>query len=226
MFNEIVGQDSICKQVEVSIIAAKNRKSFVESMIIYGADQNSRIEMADAIVKELGCSFKLFRSEQVKVKKASEWAGEINSMNDGDCIIIEGSEKIPEVNLDDIFRHILVHGSVIARIGKGTNVKEVELVLPTICFIFLANKINDVPHLISDNISNVYRMNSVTSEIRLLWIEDLLRNANLQMEYNSIMGLANLNISKMRIKKIIKHFENLSLLTGNRKCQTANYNWV
>ena len=37
------------------------------------------------------------------------------------------------------------------------------------------------------------------------------------MENNSKMSLANLNISKIRIKKIIKHFENISILTGNRK---------
>ena len=137
MFEEIVGQKKTCDLIEIAILAAKKRNELVDSFLLYGADQYTRHQLASSIVSELGVQFKEVRREQARIKKASEWASDLNSFREGDCFIIEGIDVIATDVLEDVLLPTTEKNCLFITIGKGYSARRMELDLPHICFIII-----------------------------------------------------------------------------------------
>ena len=217
MFEEIVGQKKTCDLIEIAILAAKKRNELVDSFLLYGADQYTRHQLASSIVSELGVQFKEVRREQARIKKASEWASDLNSFREGDCFIIEGIDVIATDVLEDVLLPTTEKNCLFITIGKGYSARRMELDLPHICFIIIADKIEEVPNQMVDSITNVIRPDDINERTRTLWFKECLEQKHIQINEVALKEFSQLRLSHMKIAKIVNNFEAYSIVNRMEK---------
>jgi len=86
-FSEYIGQETIKRNLQISINAAKSRHETLEHILLYGAPGLGKTTLAHIIAEEMGVNIKV--TSGPVLEKAGDLAAILTNLEDGDILFID-----------------------------------------------------------------------------------------------------------------------------------------
>ncbi len=124
---EYTGQDSIKKQLEIFIAAAKKRKEALDHVLLFGPPGLGKTTLAHIIAKELGVNLRA--TSGPVLEKAGDLAAMLTSLEPNDVLFIDEIHRLSPV-VEEILYPALEDYKLDIMIGEGPAARSIKIDLP------------------------------------------------------------------------------------------------
>lgn len=154
-FSEYIGQETIKRNLQISINAAKSRHETLEHILLYGAPGLGKTTLAHIIAEEMGVNIKV--TSGPVLEKAGDLAAILTNLEDGDILFIDEIHRLNKI-VEEILYPAMEDYALDIIIGKGPSAKTIRIDLPKITIIGATTRISLISAPLRDRFGNIFRL--------------------------------------------------------------------
>ena len=129
---EYIGQESVKANLEIAIMAAKQRKEPIEHVLLYGAPGLGKTTLAHVIANELGANIRV--TSGPAIEKGGDLAAILSNLEEGDVLFIDEIHRLPKA-VEEILYPAMEDYALDIIMGKGPSARTLRLDLPKFTII-------------------------------------------------------------------------------------------
>ena len=129
---EYIGQESIKKNLEVFIKAAKKRNEALDHVLLYGPPGLGKTTLSNIIANEMGVDIKT--TSGPAIEKSGDMAAILNNLNKGDILFIDEIHRLNRA-VEEILYPAMEDFAIDVVIGKGPGARSIRIDLPPFTLI-------------------------------------------------------------------------------------------
>ena len=152
---EYIGQETIKRNLKISMDAAKNRKEVLEHVLLYGAPGLGKTTLAHIIAEEMGVNIKV--TSGPVLEKAGDLAAILTNLEEGDILFIDEIHRLNKI-VEEILYPAMEDYALDIIVGKGPSAKTIRIDLPKITIIGATTRISLISAPLRDRFGNVFRL--------------------------------------------------------------------
>lgn len=152
---EYIGQETIKRNLKISMEAAKKRHETLEHVLLYGAPGLGKTTLAHIIAEEMNTNIKV--TSGPVLEKAGDLAAILTNLEDGDILFIDEIHRLNKV-VEEILYPAMEDYALDIIIGKGPSAKTIRIDLPKITIIGATTRISLISAPLRDRFGNVFRL--------------------------------------------------------------------
>ncbi len=137
-WNEYIGQESIKKNLNILLTAAKERSHPPEHILFYGPPGLGKTTLAHLIAKETGAQIKI--TSGPAIEKVGDLASVITNLSAGDILFIDEIHRLNKA-IEEVLYPALESGTLDIILGKGPSARTIQLELPPFTLIAATTRI-------------------------------------------------------------------------------------
>jgi Holliday junction DNA helicase RuvB len=138
---EYVGQKNIKDNLQVLLMAAKQRSHPPEHILFYGPPGLGKTTLAHLIAKETASQLKV--TSGPAIEKVGDLASILTNLSPGDMLFIDEIHRLNKA-IEEILYPAMESGSLDIIIGKGPSARTIQLDLPPFTLLAATTKIADI----------------------------------------------------------------------------------
>lgn len=146
-FSEFVGQESLKKNLNVFISAAKKREETLEHVLLYGPPGLGKTTLAGIIANELGGTLKI--TSAPALSKTGDIASLVTNLEEGDILFIDEIHRLNN-QLEEMLFSAMEDFAIDLMMGKGAGAKSMRLPLPKFTLIGATTRIGAISSPLRD----------------------------------------------------------------------------
>jgi Holliday junction DNA helicase RuvB len=124
---EYVGQERIKANLEIAILAARQRSEPLEHVLLYGAPGLGKTTLAHVIAHELQANIRV--TSGPAIEKSGDLAAILSNLEDGDILFIDEIHRLPKAVEEILYPAMEDHALDIV-MGKGPSARTIRIDLP------------------------------------------------------------------------------------------------
>jgi len=129
---EYIGQETIKKNLEIFIKAAKKRNEALDHVLLYGPPGLGKTTLSNIIANEMGVDIKT--TSGPAIEKSGDMAAILNNLNKGDILFIDEIHRLNRA-VEEILYPAMEDFAIDVVIGKGPGARSIRIELPPFTLI-------------------------------------------------------------------------------------------
>jgi Holliday junction DNA helicase RuvB len=155
-WEDYIGQESIKKNLDILLTAAKNRGHAPEHILFYGPPGLGKTTLSYLIASQIGVGMKI--TSGPAIEKVGDLASILSNLNEGDILFIDEIHRLNK-NIEEILYPAMENGTLDIIVGKGPSARTVQLELPSFTMIAATTRFSDMSAPLRSRFSGgVYRL--------------------------------------------------------------------
>lgn len=161
-WEEYIGQETIKKNLQILLSAAKEREHPPEHLLFYGPPGLGKTTLAHLIAKETGSQMK--STSGPAIDKVGDLASILTNLSSGDILFIDEIHRLNK-SIEEILYPAMESGSLDIIIGKGPSARTIQIELPNFTLIGATTRIAMLSSPLRSRFSGgVFRLEFYTPE--------------------------------------------------------------
>ena len=140
-WEDYIGQESIKKNLDILLTAAKKRGHSPEHILFYGPPGLGKTTLSYLIASEIGSGIKI--TSGPAVEKVGDLASILSNLNEGDILFIDEIHRLNK-NIEEVLYPAMENGTLDIIVGKGPSARTVSLELPSFTLIAATTKVSEL----------------------------------------------------------------------------------
>ncbi len=137
-WEDYIGQNSIKKNLEILLSAAKERNHPPEHILFYGPPGLGKTTLAHLVAKEISAQMKV--TSGPAIEKVGDLASILTNLSPGDILFIDEIHRLNKT-IEEVLYPAMESGSLDIIIGKGPSARTIQLELPPFTLIGATTRI-------------------------------------------------------------------------------------
>ncbi len=137
-WEDYIGQESIKKNLEILLSAAKNRREPPEHLLFYGPAGLGKTTLAHLIAKEMGAQMKV--TSGPAIERVGDLASILTNLSAGDILFIDEAHRLNKM-IEEVLYPAMESGTLDIIIGKGPSARTIQLDLPPFTLVAATTRI-------------------------------------------------------------------------------------
>lgn len=137
-WDEYIGQNAIKKNLQILLVAAKERNHPPEHILFYGSPGLGKTTLAHLIAKEMNAQMKV--TSGPAIEKVGDLASILTNLSPGDILFIDEIHRLNKA-IEEVLYPAMESGSLDIIIGKGPSARTIQLELPPFTLIGATTRI-------------------------------------------------------------------------------------
>lgn len=159
-WQDYIGQESIKKNLDILLTAAKNRGHAPEHILFYGPPGLGKTTLSYLIAGQIGAGMKI--TSGPAIEKVGDLASILSNLNEGDILFIDEIHRLNK-NIEEVLYPAMENGTLDIIVGKGPSARTVQLELPSFTIIAATTRFSDMSAPLRSRFSGgVYRLEYYT----------------------------------------------------------------
>ena len=138
-FSEYMGQETLKKNLNVLIEAAKKRNEPIEHILIHGPAGLGKTTLAHIITKEMSAQMKI--TSGAALEKVGDIGSILTNLSEGDILFIDEVHRLNKL-VEEILYPAMENFKLDIIIGKGTSARTIQIDLPKFTLIAATTRIS------------------------------------------------------------------------------------
>ncbi len=154
---DYIGQQAIKESISVAIEAAKQRKSVVDHILLYGPPGLGKTSLSYIIAKEMGVSVRT--TSGPVLSKAGDVAAILTSLQEGDILFIDEIHRLPRT-VEEVLYPAMEDGCLDLILGKGPSARSLRLDLPSFTLVGATTRAGSLSHPLRERFGIIHHVSS------------------------------------------------------------------
>lgn len=137
-WTDYVGQESIKKNLDILLRAAKERGHPAEHLLFYGPPGLGKTTLAHLVAKEMGATIKI--TSGPAIEKVGDLASLLTNLSAGEVLFIDEIHRLNKM-IEEVLYPAMESGSLNIIIGKGPSARTIQLELPPFTLVAATTRI-------------------------------------------------------------------------------------
>ncbi|TSC55455.1 MAG: holliday junction DNA helicase RuvB [Parcubacteria group bacterium Gr01-1014_18] len=159
--SEYIGQESIKKNLDIFISAARKRKDPLEHVLLYGSAGLGKTTLAHVIAHEMNANIRV--TSGPAIEKSGDLAAILSSLQEGDILFVDEIHRLNR-NIEEVLYPAMEDFALDIIIGKGPSAKTIRLALPPFTLIGATTKISSLSSPLRDRFGNILHLDFYNHE--------------------------------------------------------------
>jgi holliday junction DNA helicase RuvB len=159
--DDFVGQDRVKNNLNILMVAAKQRLEPIEHVLLYGAPGLGKTTLANIIAREMNANIRT--TSGPAIERAGDLAAILSNLEDGDVLFIDEIHRLNK-SIEEILYPAMEDYALDIIVGKGPSARTLRLDLPRFTLVGATTKLSHLTSPLRDRFGGVWRLDFYTAQ--------------------------------------------------------------
>lgn len=187
-WDEYIGQENIKKNLQILLLAAKERQHPPEHLLFYGPPGLGKTTLAHLIAKETASQMR--STSGPAIEKVGDLASILTNLSPGDILFIDEIHRLNKT-IEEVLYPAMESGSLDIIIGKGPSARTIQLELPPFTLIGATTRVAMLSSPLRSRFSGgIFRLEFYNENEIMKIIERSAKILGIGLNKNAAQGIA------------------------------------